>query len=375
MSRGAERSARTAAWSRQFLLTTALTMGLLVGVLAAPASAHTTGPGPTAMNYRTSLSSVWPRLAGISVRVVDGGLHLELTNTSAEPVTVLGYAAEPYLKVTRAGVWENGRSPAAYLNASFTPGKVPASADPAAVPAWRKISAGNTARWHDHRIHWMGTSPPPAAQRSPGTYHLIGRWQVFAQQHGTPITIAGTLAWVPGPSPWPWLALAAALAALLTAALWLLARRWRPLTAASLTGLLAIGVTAAAGLVAGRSGGLWTRLDALPGHGWLNLLVWIGTLVTLPYVLRGRLGGLYTAASIGVTAVIVSGLATVSTLYHSQYVTALPPEFGRTLTALILGAGAGLFAGGLLALHRLDPLPSARGRHGADADPATGAQT
>lgn len=347
-----------AALAVRLALLLAIAAGLLAGSLATPASAHTAGPGPAAMNYRTQLRSVWPRLAGISMRVVDGGLHLELTNTSPEPVIVLGYAAEPYLKVTRSGVWQNSRSPATYLNASFTPGRVPATADATATPTWRKISGGNTGRWHDHRIHWMGTSPPPAVQQNPGRGQLIGRWQVFAQQRGTPITIAGTLSWVPGPSPWPWTGLAAGLAAVLTIVLPLFARRWRPLIGAALAGLLAATAIAAAGLAAGRSGGLWGQLDALPAHGLLELLLLAGGLPTVLAVRRAKLGGLYAAALIGIVAVVGSGLPAVATLYDSQYVTALPGDLGRTLTALILGAGAGLFFGSLLALRYLDPLPS-----------------
>ncbi len=48
-------------------------------VTATPASAHTLS-GPKPMNYRASIVSVSPPAPGVTIRVVDLGAKLELTN-------------------------------------------------------------------------------------------------------------------------------------------------------------------------------------------------------------------------------------------------------------------------------------------------------
>ena len=34
-------------------------------------------------------------------------------------------------------------------------------------PVWRQVSSDSTATWHDHRVHFMGSSDPPEVQRDP----------------------------------------------------------------------------------------------------------------------------------------------------------------------------------------------------------------
>jgi hypothetical protein len=66
------------------------------------------------------------------------------------------------------------------------------------------MSPGNQARWHDHRIHWMGAVRPPAVQAHPRTAQLIGTWTVHMTLESQPIDVTGTLNWLPvknGPSP------------------------------------------------------------------------------------------------------------------------------------------------------------------------------
>jgi len=87
---------------------------VLVMAAAPPAEAHTvTGVSPT--NYRSQVLDLAPKLAGVTVRLLDLGNRVELVNTGAD-VSVLGYQGEPYLRVGPAGVFENTRSPAVYLN-------------------------------------------------------------------------------------------------------------------------------------------------------------------------------------------------------------------------------------------------------------------
>jgi hypothetical protein len=123
---------------------------------AAPAGAHGVG-GLKPTDYEVRLTSIEPRVAGVSIVVVDLGQRLQLTNTSGRDVTVLGYAGEPYLRVGPTGVYENTRSPATYLNQTFQLTTAPpAIADANASPHWERISDGDTVRWHDHRAHSWG---------------------------------------------------------------------------------------------------------------------------------------------------------------------------------------------------------------------------
>ena len=117
---------------------------------------------------------------------------------------MLGYDHEPYLRVGRRGVFENTRSPATYLNRSTTiSGRPPASADASAAPVWRRISSGTTARWHDHRAHFMGSDDPPAVARNPDTRRVVDNFEIpmrvrrviLGRRHGQ-------IVYVPPPSPW-----------------------------------------------------------------------------------------------------------------------------------------------------------------------------
>ena len=188
-----------------------LAAGLAVGVVlvnAAPAAAHTVG-GEHATNYRTRVRVVVPAVRGIALRAIEHGDRLQLTNATARDVVVLGYDGEPYLRVGPRGVFENTRSPATYLNrtrlGTDTP---PKSADPSASPEWRRVSGGTTARWHDHRAHWMSTTEPPPVQRAPQDPHLIQRFTITLHTGGEVLRGRGDVWWVPPPSPWPWVALA-----------------------------------------------------------------------------------------------------------------------------------------------------------------------
>jgi hypothetical protein len=149
---------------------------------------------------------------GVFVRVLGGDDRLRLANYSGKTVLVLGYEREPFLRFAPGGVYENVRSPAAYLSRERDPVQVrlPASADPKAAPRWRKVAAGQSFEWHDHRIHWTESEPPAAVQRAPDEVHLIFRWAVPARADGKPFAVSGFLGYVPPPggsgdggmSPW-----------------------------------------------------------------------------------------------------------------------------------------------------------------------------
>jgi hypothetical protein len=173
----------------------------LVLLAASPAAAHTVG-GVGATNFRTTLSGLTPAIPGVSLRVVENGSQLELTNSTAEDVIVSGYGGEPYARVGPGGVSVNDNSPATYVNADrFSRTPVPAGVDPLQPPRWRAVGDSPVWRWHDHRVHWMLQTLPPAVVADPAAEHRISAWTVSLRYGGQSLTATGTLDWVPGPSP------------------------------------------------------------------------------------------------------------------------------------------------------------------------------
>ncbi len=192
----------------------ALALAVIAGsllLLASPASAHSVS-GVGATNWKSVLTSVTPQLPGLTVKLVEDGSRIELTNRGAE-IVVQGYEGEPYLRIGPSGVFENLQSPATYLNCSRTGCAFPAGLNKDGPPEWKKISSGQTARWHDHRAHYMGTQLPPDVARAPNQVHQEATWNVTMFQGPTQITVTGHYTWIPGTSPIPWLLLALALAA------------------------------------------------------------------------------------------------------------------------------------------------------------------
>ncbi len=176
---------------RRALLAAAIAAGAVVAG-ATPAYAHGAG-GVQPTNYRTTVESVSPAVPGLRVRAVDFGELLEVTYTGTETLTVLGYDGEPYLRVGPGGVFRNERSPATFLNRSMTPSSAPpARFDAKAPPEWKRISTGRTARWHDHRAHWMSSEPPDSVKADPWYCHVvIDGWKVALVHGDRPVTVSG----------------------------------------------------------------------------------------------------------------------------------------------------------------------------------------
>jgi hypothetical protein len=124
---------------------------LLLAVGATPAAAHAVG-GAQASNYQTRILSVQPVVPGLTVEVADAGARLRVRNHTGREVTVLGYAGEPYLRVGPAGVFENRRSPATYLNR--------ARINPAPPPPRRQRRRAAAVAPHRRRRHRHLARPP-----------------------------------------------------------------------------------------------------------------------------------------------------------------------------------------------------------------------
>lgn len=300
---------------------------------APPAAAHdAVGAGTPSSNYRARISS-GPNIAGVTFRTTEATTNVELTNTSDTDVTVLDYRSQPYLRIGPDGVFQNTDSEATYLNRS--PDLDTAVPDEAGsgTPRWRKISDGRTARWHDHRTHWM-TSDPPAVQAEPDTIHVVAGWRIPVESGGDIDDFTGVIEWIPPPSPLPWITLGA-LAAATTAALLFVYRR---------VGLVVLaGITAAGYTV--HLVGVWgdsaePALEKLP---ILALPVLVVALYLAATAVNGRSERDAAALALGAagTSAILCIAGAGTWLSRSQLPTALDPNLARSTVALLGGLAVG----------------------------------
>ena len=162
-------------------------------VLAPPALSHEGNP-----NYRSEVGQIEPRVDGLAAQVLNHDDRIELRNATGRVVTVEGYRDEPYLRFLPDGTVEvNRRSPAAYLNEDrFADVEVPASARPDAEPRWAPIAENGRYDWHDHRIHWMSTTPPEVVREDESRRVRVFDWKLDVSVAGEPAAIRGTLTWL-----------------------------------------------------------------------------------------------------------------------------------------------------------------------------------
>lgn len=182
-------------------------------------SAHGLG-GPESTNVDVSTSGTDPSISGVSIRMLNLGYLVELNNSGPNTIVVIGYDREPYLRIGPSGVEVNRRSPATFLNRSATPsGSMPDGLNARATPLWESISKVPTARWHDHRAHWMGRG---AVNNAEWSIPLIVTNRDTSSE--SEASIAGTLDSVAPPSTLTW-GLIAAVSAIILGVLGL-TRRW-----------------------------------------------------------------------------------------------------------------------------------------------------
>jgi hypothetical protein len=336
-------------------------VSVIAGMLAlpaAPALAHG-ADAPDATAYRTTVSSISPTAPGLTVRVVEAGARLELVNRTGRSIEVLGYSGEPYLEVRPDGTFENTNSPATYLNTTLTgDGTVPAGADPAAPPTWRRVSQDPAARWHDRRTHWLTGGLPPSAAADPSHTHRLRDWVVPLRDGVTPLEIRGTLDWVPPPEPAVWWALTLLVAAG-TAALTLLRRRLPRLLAgaAAVAGTTTIGYAVARELDAGATvpGSLLAGL--ITGHQ-VPVLVGLGALGAAGLAAARRPAADFALALTGAAVAIFAGLAQAGVFAQAIAPVPGPGWCARLAVLTTTGLGTGLTAAGVIRLratHRPGP--------------------
>lgn len=133
---------------------------IAAGVLASPEVAHADAAGPT--DYRTEIISITPSTDLVEFTIEGGDAFVRAEVEPGHELLVLGYDAEPYLRIDADGeVFENVRSYATYYNEErFGGSDIPDIVDNGATPEWGRIGSGGAWSWHDHRAHFMGTGTP-----------------------------------------------------------------------------------------------------------------------------------------------------------------------------------------------------------------------
>ena len=321
---------------------------MTIGV-AGPAGAHGVS-GPPASNFATQVRGVAPPTTSVvASRDVDHET-VDLSITGHARVTVYGYRGEPYLRLTRNGVWENRSSPAVLLNRT----RIPPSTRPVTripPPRWVRISRSPRTSWHDHRTHWMGGATPAVVRRAPDRPHTVSRWTIPLKIDGQKAAITGAIVWRPSPSVWPWWILAAALAAALV-----LATRLRR-AGSVIGGVLAV-------MVLGEAVHLWASWpfsnasvlgrigESLPSIGAIT----VSTGACIWVVRRGYRAAAPALILAGLFVLVSGGLADIATLSHSFVPSRIPPDWARPLVAAALGLGAGTAVVGIMRLRA--PTPS-----------------
>jgi hypothetical protein len=321
---------------RKVVVGAAVAVAALMG-MAAPASAHTLS-GIQATNYRSAITSVSPRLTGVSVHLLDLGRKVEVVNRTSQTLLILGYQNEPYLRVGPAGTFVNQASPTFYLNklpSTVTSSVVPKQFSARATPVWYRTGHGQRVTWSDRRTRQEG--PDPTAVKNNLTRRvIISTWTIAMAHASAPLTVSGSITYVPPPKAASWLILTVAVL-VATAALGLLGR-WHLALAAALAIVLALNMVDATGsaVISGGSHGA-ELLRILP-----SLPVWLLALFTIGPLQRQSEGGLVAAAVVGFFIAAFNGLGGISSLFRSQVPFAWDANVSRLATVLTLGVGFGL---------------------------------
>jgi hypothetical protein len=309
---------------------------------ATPASAHTVG-GVAPSDYQSSIVGLTPPTAGLTVRLLDLGRRIQLTNTAAADLVVVGYQREDYLRIGPGGVYQNIHSPAVYQNRPLSPGvtatTLPFIAQPTAAPEWQKISSGHSATWSDRRTRWEGPQPPAVA-RSPGRLTSVAGWSIPLRQGPVTIHLQGRIVWVPRPNPLPWAGFAVALFLL---AVGVGRTRWWGRGLATLLALLVavdVARSYAAALISG--GAVTVELFRTLTAGAVGSILWALGVWAIALLQTGRERGLLIGAFTGFGIALFSGLTDLPYLLHSQVPVAAPTAIARAGIAIATGVGFGV---------------------------------
>ena len=344
--------------------------------IAAPTHASAHAGGSDASNYRSTVTD--PGLGGLDWQIWGSDAAIRLTNRTTQVIEVTGYEDEPYLRfVPGDGVYENVHSPAVYLNADrFARVTPPVVADPRAEPTWRKVDAGNSYQWHDHRIHWMAPSLPPTVSTAVDGPQVVFDWAIPVrsgpESGGRIATVRGSLIWQAPAEGWPPLV---TLGLVFGAAIVFAARRTRP-SGGAWPGLARVPVVLGVLVLAANAVRVVDDMAAATAATTREQIVFgsvaalglgaIGLLLAAAW--PGRSRGFGALAAAGMLTMLFFGSGSGSELTASQLMTTLPAPVRRwTVAASLLFVAPACVAAAIAIHHRTRSL----GEH-PSAFPAVG---
>lgn len=301
---------------------------LLALMAPAAASAHVR-TGIVAVDYRASVFPLPPVLqAALAARVYRGDQALGITVHTGHTVVVFGYAGEPFLRVTPAGVAVNASSPTAAAT-----GLLRALSSARTARGWHPVSRGRGAVWHDARVRGL---PPGLRQR---------RWAVPLAVDGRRSLLEGEISRVAAPAPWPWLGLGVPF--VVAATLLLLRKRSLLRSAALVFGLVAatgtVATAAAFALAPSASVGKWIE--------GANELVF--AVVGMTVLVRGSADARAIAGGALGLLGLWAGLSKMPVFLHGIVLSALSGPSSRALVALTVSASVAATAAGLAVFFEL----------------------
>ncbi len=309
---------RPAARPRRNRLAVGVVIAFAALCLPTSAQAHATTI-VTSLDFVARVVSTGRDPSVIHARIDDGDRKLELRVSPPHTVLVLGYAGEPFLRFSPAGVDVNDRSPTAVADKLARGASAPALT-PRAHARWSFLTGGDRFAWHDHRL-----GPVPARRYGDGE---VATWAIPLVVDGRPDLITGRLWHGRGPPVWIWLGvfgLALVAAAPLS--------RQQPDRAAR-TVFICAGVAGTAALV------LSIGLSLGPGLGaWEGVPTTVVVAVAAVAVFRwlpqarGALAGL-----VGLVAALV-GLGDAGVLVHGYVISPLPAAVIRAAAATAVASG------------------------------------
>lgn len=300
----------------------------VVGLLALAVVLTTAAPAwadpavPT--HYRSEVTEIIPEVTGMTIEVAGGDAFLVVTVERGHVLEIPGYFAEPYLRIDADGiVWHNHLSPSRYINQSRYGVEIPAEADPAAAPEWRKVGSGGTYAWHDHRTHWMSRDRPPNITGD--AVQVVFPWEIEVVLDGTIVTVQGGLVWLPGLSPvGPWLV---GLTGLLPMVWWRRGRSWLVVACLAAFGAAAVYVSTMQYLA--------TPVDRAFPSG-LVLPIAAVTLALASSRVRSSPLRATAARLLAASALVIWGLSNLDVLSAPVLPSAVPAGVERSLVAVIL---------------------------------------
>ncbi|HVV35826.1 MAG TPA: hypothetical protein VHC63_04425 [Acidimicrobiales bacterium] len=341
---------------RRIIVTVVIAASFLMAG-ASPAFAHTVA-GTGATNYKTTLTRVSPTLPGLHIKVIEAGSRVEVRYTGTKTIYVLGYVDEQYLRIDKRGVFQNLNSPATYINKTRQgTTNPPADVDPRKQPVWHKVASGQVARWHDHRIHFMGGINPLPIRQHPGERHVVqDDWQIKVTDLTTTAIAHGSLVWVPGPSPAPMLLLALVLLVVVIGVS-LLVAPFVPVLLAT-AALVVIDIVHSLAIGFANAGGLGVHIAQTFASSIVSIPAWAVGALGVWLLARKRVDGFFAAVFCGLIVAVVGGLADFSVLSRSQVPFALSAAVARPIVAASFGLGVGIAVASGLGIRRLDPRPT-----------------